>query len=85
MRSGRRSRLPMFLAVLSIGTCLNFVGIAVALNGVTSQAQAGQAARNRSCLIYPTSLKVFTDAHEREVITAGELHRFKSSAMRVCK
>jgi hypothetical protein len=85
VRSFGGSRLALILAVLSMGTCLNFVGIAVALNGVTGQAQAGQAARDRSCLIYPTSLRIFEDAHHRHVITAQQLHLFRASAEQVCQ
>lgn len=80
-----RTRLPILLAVLSFGTCLNFVGIALALNGVSGQANAGQMARDRQCSIYPASLKVYQDAQHRNIITPAELAKFQSTAERVCK
>lgn len=72
----RNSRLPIILAALSIGTCLNFIGIALALKGVKVQATAGQMARERQCRLLPVSKKVYRDAFRRGVITKADLAAF---------
>jgi hypothetical protein len=76
--------LAIVLAALSLGTCLNFVGIAIALQGVSAQASAGAAARARQCRLLPISIKLFADAHQRGVLTDSDIRLVTAGASTAC-
>jgi hypothetical protein len=63
-----------------VGTCVCLAGFAWLNVRVSGQASEGQRARTRQQAVYPVSLKIYDDAHERGVISDGELECFKDSS-----
>lgn len=81
-------RLPQITAAI---TGLLVVAIAVSfaillpLSGkVADQAANGAASRDRSCSLVPAGERLYRDAYERGVISAGQLALFSRSAHEVC-
>jgi hypothetical protein len=64
--------LSIFLAALSIGTCINLVLVANALHRVSDQARGGAAANERQCALFPISRKLYEGGARYGLLTAQD-------------
>lgn len=65
------------MLVFTIGTCMNFAGLGVAIYLIRGQAHQGDLARKRQQAVYPVSMKLYEDAARRGVISRKDLECFR--------
>ena len=83
-RTLREYWLPIFLALLALGITVNFVLLVPALKQLKGQARDGEVDRDRQCLLYPISLKLYEGAYEYGIISQADLDKFRQSRPRGC-
>lgn len=76
--------MSIWLGGMSVGTCVSIIGLFFAFGDIGEQASAGQQAKDRQCRTYPISAKVYTDAQQRNVITADDLTTFTAGRPKDC-
>jgi hypothetical protein len=76
--------LILFLALLGVGTINNQLRINKANAVLSAQAESGQKALNRQCMLLPVGKKLYGDALDRRVITAADYDLVISTADTAC-
>ena len=71
---------PIVMGVMGVGVAVNFALLIPLIDKVTRQSTEGRDARVRQQAVYPVSVKLYTDAERRGVISARELACFKDSS-----
>lgn len=70
--SAKTKLLAAILAILAMGTCVNFVLVGLSLHRVSGQARSGQLANQRQCRLFPVSRKLYAGGYRYGLITRAE-------------
>jgi hypothetical protein len=87
MRTLSRYRVQLlagFLALLAVGTAVNFLLIGGALDTLSKQAADGRLAHERQCEVYPIQVKLYRAAEHYRLITRHDLRTYLLSRPTGC-
>lgn len=84
VRPALPAALVIVMALLGAGTVSNQFKINAANDRLRAQAEAGARGLARQCQLLPISKKLYADALDRHVISAGDYGLIVSTAVQYC-